>query len=199
MAATAIVTPGGIDLPFPLRRFSVDEFQAMANAGILAEEDRNELLAGWISPKMNRSPLHDAVINRLAELFHAVLPPGHAIRIQSAVLTEDSALEPDLAVVPGDALRYAAQHPRADETVIIVEVADSSLARDRFKADLYARGAASCYWIVNLVDRCVEIHTAPSDHGYQKTEARRDEDSLMAPVADGVSLGKVRDLLPPTP
>src|SRR4051812_8179793 len=99
----------------PMRPFSVDEFHLMIEAGILGEEDRVELLEGWLVAKMVHNPKHDstlaavnkALLKRVAEAWH--------IRVQSAITTDDSEPEPDLAVVAGTELRYQLSHPRSQD------------------------------------------------------------------------------------
>jgi Uma2 family endonuclease len=148
--------------PFPVRRFSVEEYQQMAQAGILTDEDKVELLEGWITPKMIHNPPHDLAVGLVEEAIRNRLTDVWKIRTQSAITTDDSRPEPDVAVVEGPLRRYAHQQPKPDEIALLVEVADTSLDRDRSKCQLYARAGIAAYWIVNLVDRQVEVYTHPS-------------------------------------
>jgi Uma2 family endonuclease len=92
-----------------------------------------------------------------------LVPSGFEIRVQSAIRLPDSEPEPDLTLARGDDLTFAQQHPEPAEIVLLVEVADSTLTRDRQdKGRIYARSAIAEYWIVNLVDRQVEVYTQPS-------------------------------------
>jgi Uma2 family endonuclease len=146
-----------------LRRFSVAEYRRMGEAGVLSQDDRVELLEGWIVRKMVHNPPHDATVDLVAEVLRNVLPPGWRIRIQSAITTQDSEPEPDLAVVRGQASTYVSRHPGADDIGLLIEVADASLGQDRgLKLRLYARASIGCYWIVNLADRLIEVHEGPS-------------------------------------
>jgi hypothetical protein len=152
--------------PFPVRRFTVDEYHRMIQTGILAEDERVELIEGWITPKMPRNPPHDAFIDQAAEVLHRHLPPGWRVRVQSAITTPDSEPEPDLAIVPGPASRYRNQHPGPADVAVVIEVADSSLASDRgTKGPLYARVSIPIYWIINLVDQQLEVYTDPTGPG----------------------------------
>jgi Uma2 family endonuclease len=186
-----------------LRRFSVDEYHRMIDIGVLTEEDPVELLEGWIVQKMARNPPHDGTIQLAGESLRALLPRGWLVRVQSGVTTTDSEPEPDLAVVPGPAGRFLDHHPGPAEIALIIEVADASLQRDREdKGRLYARAGIRCYWIINLVDRQVEVYTEPTRSKPQpRYRQRRDYH-----VGDAVPLvvGKqavgeieVHDLLPP--
>lgn len=148
-------------LPFPVRRFSVAEYEAMARFGILDEDDNVELLEGWIVPKMTKNPFHESVIGELDQAFKARLSKGYHNRIQCAISTFDSAPEPDLAVVRGTARDYRHGHPQAQDLASVIEVAESSLRRDRIKGRLYARAGIANYWIVNLEDISVEVFGDP--------------------------------------
>lgn len=149
--------------PVPVRRFTVAEYRRLVETGILGEGDRVELLEGWIVPKMVHNPPHDNAIELADQLLRERLPPGWSLRIQSAISTSDSEPEPDLAIVRGSPRERRSRHPEPHELGLVVEVAESSLDIDRdTKARLYARAGIATYWIVNLVDRQVEVLTSPS-------------------------------------
>lgn len=152
--------------PLPVRRFSVDEFHRLISADVLGEDDAVELLEGWIVPKMPHLPRHDATVDLARESLSARLPAGWRVRVQSAITTSDSEPEPDLAVVRGPASRYARSHPGRGDIALVIEVADSSLSRDReFKGRLYARARIPFYWIINLVDSLIEVYAEPAGRG----------------------------------
>ena len=164
----------GLPPALPLRKFSVAEYHRLGEAGILAEDDRVELLDGCIVRKMIHKPRHDATIARSNNALRRRLPDGWDVRVQSAMTTDDSEPEPDLAVVRGPEDRYAARHPGASDIALLIEVADFSLAHDReFKGPLYARAGVREYWIVNLVDDRVEVCSQP-DSRRSRFSSRRD-------------------------
>ncbi|MGE3808289.1 MAG: Uma2 family endonuclease [Gemmataceae bacterium] len=149
--------------PYPVRPFSVDEYHRLIHIGLLTEDDPVELLEGWIVPKMPRNELHDVALDLVQEPLRARLPAGYRLRVQSAITTLDSEPEPDFAIVPGPATRFLAHHPLPAEIELLVEVSDSTLNRDRTdKGRLYARAGIAVYWIVNLVDRQIEVYTDPT-------------------------------------
>ncbi|MBI4612325.1 MAG: Uma2 family endonuclease [Planctomycetes bacterium] len=163
--SSTVETPCVAERPPPVsvHRFTVDQYHRLGELGILVEDDRVELLAGWIVPKMVHNPQHDAAIQLLDEAIRRLLPNGWRLRIQSSLTTADSEPEPDLAVVRGPARGYLSRHPSAEDTALVIEVADSSLARDRgTKLRVYAGARIETYWIVNLVARQVEVHREPS-------------------------------------
>ncbi len=186
--------------PFPVRRFSVEEYQQMANAGILTDEDRVELLEGWITPKMIHNPPHDLAVGLAEEAIRSRLTDVWKTRTQSAITTDDSRPEPDVAVVRGPLRRYVQQQPIPGDIALLVEVADASLDRDRNKCQIYARAGITTYWIVNLVDRQVEVYTHPtgSDFRYYSQQAvYKPGDSVpLAMAGEQPSSIAVHDLLP---
>jgi Uma2 family endonuclease len=99
-------------------------------------------------------------------LQHALnpgLPIGWCLRVQSAVTLSDSEPEPDVAVVRGDVRSYVARHPTAVDVGLLIEVSDSTLPGDRAdKGRIYARAGLPIYWIVNLVDRQIEVYENPT-------------------------------------
>jgi hypothetical protein len=169
----------------PVRRFSVDEYHRMIQAGIFGPDERFELLDGWITFKMTRNPPHDAFLDQVEEVIDSHLPPGWRVRVQSAITLPTSEPEPDLAVVPGPASRYRTAHPGPTDVALVVEVGDSSLGQDRdVKGPIYAGASLPTYWIVNLVDRRIEVYTDPSGPAAQPCYRQ----TRHAQLADDVDL-----------
>jgi Uma2 family endonuclease len=187
--------------PVPVLRFTVAEYEALVRSGAFPEHPRHELLEGWITPKMTKSPPHEVAISLANRLLIRLLGEGWEVRVQSAITTGDSQPEPDLALARGGARSYLDRHPGPGEVPLVIEVADSSLARDRgLKARVYARAGIPHYWIVNLADRRVEAHTSPggaASPAYSRVESIG-PDGVLPLVLDNVEVGPiaVRDLLP---
>lgn len=185
-----------------LRRFSVSEYHRMIEAGILDEDDAVELLDGYIVLKMPRNPPHDTSLQRVRKRVEALLPSGLDVRIQCAVTLPESEPEPDVTVVQGDELTYATRHPGPGEIELVVEVADSTLQRDRNdKGRIYARAGIPIFWIVNLVDRQLEVNTTPSATGANPGYTQHQIYGLTGVVSlvlNGKVVGgiPVRDLFP---
>jgi Uma2 family endonuclease len=187
----------------PVRRFTVDEYHQIIEAGVLREEDDVELLEGWIVPKMARNPAHDAVVSWiLNRRITPLLPDGWFCRGQSAITTTASEPEPDIVVVRGSELDYLARHPSPTDIALAIEVANSSLARDRTdKARIYAAAAVPFYWIINLVDNQVEVYSDPTGpDAWPVYRVRQDYHvgDLVPFVVDGHDLGPIpaHELLP---
>lgn len=184
------------------RRFSVAEYHKLIEIGILTEDDNLELLDGYLVHKMSRNPPHDAAIQKIQKRLFRALPPDWDLRIQSAVTLSHSEPEPDLAVVRGDETQYLVHHPGPADIGLVIEVADSTLDGDRFdKGRIYAEAGIACYWIVNLVDRQIEVYTLPSGATAAPAFGQRQDYRIGAAVPlllDAAVLGNVpvADLLP---
>lgn len=183
-------------------RFSVTHYQQSIAAGILTDEDKVELLENYVVYKMPRNPLHDGTIQLVTEALAKAIPAGWRLRVQLAVTLTDSQPEPDIAVVRGDARTYLQRHPGPTDIGLLIEVGDSSLLRDQQdKTRIYARAGIACYWIVNLVDRRLEVYSQPSgptaQPGYNSFRICTAGDSVPL-LLDGIAVGQaaVAELLP---
>lgn len=127
--------------------------------------------------------------------------PGYYVDSQEPITTGESEPEPDVFVARGRAEEYAA-HPLAEDTLLVVEIADQTLRRDRnWKKLIYARAGIPAYWIVNLVNRQVEVYTQPSGAAaaadYKQTQIVP-LDGVLPVMIDGREVGRilVKDILP---
>ena len=130
----------------------------------LLEDSRVELLVGALVDMTPQGPMHANVVSRLGEHLVRQLPGNVQTRVQSPLaLSDDSEPEPDIAVVPaGD---YRTAHPA--RAVLVVEVADASLRKDRgIKTAIYATAGIPEFWLVNLPDQVVEVHRSPTSGRY---------------------------------
>jgi len=196
------LTTAPVELPpWLLYRFTVKQYRHMNEIGILTENDRVELLEGWITTKMPRTPPHDAGISLVQAELTPRIPAEWILRIQSAINTSDSEPEPDVAVVRGPARRYAKAHPKPRDIGLLVEAAESTLLNDRnFKGRIYARARIPVYWILNLVENKVEVYTQPKSGRSPVYQQRRDYgiDEVVPLVIEDQEIARipVRDLLP---
>ncbi len=195
-----IESESGAVAPFPVRKFSKPEYQLLGKLGVLSVDDRVELLEGWIVPKMNHNPPHYSALMLVEEKFRLCLPATMLLRIQMPISTIDSEPEPDLAMVLGPVRRYSEHHPEPNDVVLVVEIADTSLARDRQKCRLYARGNVKEYWIVNFVDRQIEVHSQPSgpspNPSYNSRDVYDESSTISFSIENNSHVQlRVRDLL----
>lgn len=185
-----------------MAKFSTARYDRMVEAGLLTSEDKVELLENYVVLKMPRNPAHDGTIQLISRALLRPIPPGWDLRCQLTVALADSRPEPDFAITRGDARTYLAHHPTPADVGLLVEIANTSLLRDqRDKARIYARANVVCYWIVNLDDRRIEVHTQPSGPGdspaYASVQNCAPGDAVPL-VLDGntVATIPVADLLP---
>ena len=186
-------------LPFqrPLYRFTVDQYHRMVEAGILNDNDRVELLKGWVVEKMPQNPPHSSSITRVNRRLSRVLPDEWILQVQGPITLQHSEPEPDFAVVRGPEETYLKRHPTPKDVAVLLEVADSSLLDDRLlKATLYAEARIAEYWIVNLVDKVIEVHSAPRGGQYRKKKVYAVGESVPL-VLDGeeIAVFAVKDFV----
>lgn len=147
----------------PIFRLSVEQYHDMIRQGILTDDDPVELLEGWLVYKMSKYPKHSSVTRRLRNALEHRVPTGWLVDSQEPITLSDSEPEPDAFVAQGDDNTYLERHPGAQDLALVVEVADSTVLRDRgIKKRLYARAGIAVYWIVNIPERVVEVYTQPA-------------------------------------
>ncbi len=145
------------------RRFSVPEYHRLTEIGVLTEDDNLELIEGYLVNRQACSPAHDCAIQILHESLRTELVIGWCCRIKSAITLGDSEPDPDIAIARGNERTFAAHHPAPREIGAVIEVSDSTLLGDRAdKGRIYARANIPVYWIVNLIDRQIEVYEQPS-------------------------------------
>lgn len=186
----------------PILRLSVDQYHEMVRAGILNEDAPVELLDGWLVVKMPKNPEHASSTVGTRDQIASILPAGWMARSQEPITLAQSEPEPDVSVVRGDRHRYRSQHPLPADVALVVEVADTTLARDRqVKKTIYADAGIPAYWIVNLIDGQLELYSQPSGSGRQADYRERrtlKPDDQVTLIIEGQEVGRiqVRDLLP---
>jgi Uma2 family endonuclease len=155
------------------RRFTVEEYYRMAQAGILREDDRVELIQGEIVEMTPIGPRHADCVDRLTSYVARVLGDRVRIRVQGPIrLGPHSELQPDLALLRPRS--YAQAHPGPGEVLLLVEVADTSLDYDRtVKLPLYARAGIPAVWLVDLSNELIELHRLPGPEGFREVEQHR--------------------------
>lgn len=192
-----VVVIKGVGKPY---RFTVEEYEQLVKQGMLTEDDRAELIRGEIVTKMTINAPHASTVKRTHRVFARSFGDRVVLGSQDPVQLTDSVPEPDVSVLEFRADFYADAHPTADETLLLVEVADSSLDEDRnVKGPLYAQSRIREYWIVNLIDDCVEVYRSPRPDGTwgeQQTLRRNDQIEIQALPGTTISIS---DILPPAP
>ena len=156
------------------RLFTVEEYHRMAEAGILTEDDRVELIEGEIVEMAPIGPSHAGRVDRLTELFVERLAGRAIVRVQNPVrLSQRSEPEPDLALVRRRPDFYTQAHPGPEDVFLVVEVMETSAEHDREeKLPLYAQAGIPEVWLVDLAAECIEVYRRPSPEGYEDLRRR---------------------------
>ena len=178
------------------------EYERLIDLGAFRPGERLELVGGALLVCEPQGGPHFTAVGLVEDALRPVFGIGWTVRAQGPIaLDEDSEPEPDIAVVPGSRRDHSRAHP--SHPVLIVEVADSSLAFDRAeKGSLYARAGIADYWILNLPDQVLEVYRepaaaphAPYGHRYGATITLAPRD-LVSPLAAPTAAILVASLLP---
>ena len=177
----------------PVRHhFTVHDYYRMAKAGILHEDDRVELIEGEIIEMPPIGSHHSAIVDKLNWLLSQQLDLTETlVRIQEPVrLSPDTEPQPDIAIVPLRDDFYRLRHPGPDELLLVIEVADSSIAYDQdIKVPLYGRTGVPEVWIVDVTAAAVDVFRQPQANGYSDHRRVEDGDARLSPVKlPGLSL-----------
>ncbi len=182
------------------RLFTREEYHAMGKAGILGRGERVELLEGEIVAMSPIGSRHAAGVDMLTKAFYATANIGDRaiVRVQNPAATSStSEPEPDLTLLEPKEDSYASGHPRPEDILLLVEVADSSLYYDvNVKLPHYAAVGIPETWIVNLQDDQVEAHTEPSSEGYRASRIYRIGDTISPTAFPDLKIS-VNDIIPP--
>ena len=170
--------------PIQRRLFTTREYHAMADAGILHEDDRVELIEGEILQMPPIGSDHAGGVNRLIALFTSLLGNRAVVSVQNPVVLSDiSEPQPDLVLLRFRDDFYSREHPTPADILLLVEVSDSSLKFDRdVKAGLYARHGVPEVWLQDVEHSALLVHRDPSPQGYRDVRIFRRGERL-APLA----------------
>jgi Uma2 family endonuclease len=169
--------------PIARYSFSVEEFHKLADAGVLNEDARVELIEGELIKMSPIGSPHAGVVEQLVYIFQKHTG-GYLVRTQNPiVLGEHSEPEPDIVLVRARNDFYKKAHPRPEDILLIVEVADTTIEYDRkVKVPLYAEHGIPEAWLIDLNRKQLEIHLQPSADGYRQT-LKPARDAVVSPVS----------------
>jgi len=167
------------------RRFTVEEYHRMAQAGILSEDDRVELIEGEIVEMVPIGSRHAASVNRLTNLLSELVGKRAIVSVQNPVrLGPYAEPQPDVALLRPRNDFYAPAHPGPQDALLVVEVAETSADYDReIKMALYARAGVPEAWLVDLQEGVVEVHRSPAPDGYRRVQQHRPGQHLSPEVS----------------
>lgn len=173
------------------RCFDVFEYYRMAEAGILHEDDRVELIEGEIVEMTPIGPRHANCVDRLTRLIVEFAGRRYVVRVQGPIRLDDgSEPQPDLTLLrrPAEG-SYASDHPTPQDVLLVVEVADASLEYDReVKLPLYARAGIPEAWLMDLRNGVVEVHSEATPEGYRTIEKVRRAETVSSKTVPGLVL-----------
>jgi Uma2 family endonuclease len=178
---------------------TVEEYEALTASGAFKGRNRFHLINGYLVEKMVQDPPHTMADILCGGQLDRVIPPGWHVRPAKPIRlpVQGSKPEPDRCVVRGDARDYR-QDPGPADIALVAEIADSSLADDRdYAARLYGPSGIPVCWIVNLIDRQVEVYTGPNPAGYASRVDYKPGQAVPV-VIDGHHVGQIAvdELLP---
>jgi Uma2 family endonuclease len=171
-------------------RLTVEKYYRMAEAGVLEPDARVELIDGEVIDMAPMGSRHYAMVICLNELFIEALRGSALVAIQAPLhLDRYNEPEPDLAVLKRRDDRYATALPTAVDTLLVIEVADTTLAYDlRTKARLYAAHEVPAYWVFDLVHGLLHAHAEPSPEGWRHVSQLKNLGATPLPGLPGVSV-----------
>jgi Uma2 family endonuclease len=179
--------------PELFRSLKRSEYDRLVELGVF-DDERIELLQGVLVKKPPQYAPHASTIQKLTEFLTSRAHGRFTVRIQSPLaLSDDSEPEPDVAVVPLGG--YDAEHPRT--AWLIIEVAETTLRKDRAKGAVYASAGVGEYWLVNLNDRTVEVYASPNGDRYAEVRTLRTGDVLRPAALPDIAVA-VAEILPKT-
>jgi Uma2 family endonuclease len=186
-------------VPSPLYRLSLDQYEAMVESGVFTARDRFHFINGFLVAKMTQNDPHCTADGLCGKELDRAIPPGWHVRSAKPIrlASQLSKPEPDRCVVRGNIRDYSHRSPEPADIALVVEIADTSLAEDRKLARIYGASGIFTYWIVNLVDRQVEVYTLPYADGYHARQDFVTGDELPV-VIDGTVTDRiaVAEILP---
>jgi Uma2 family endonuclease len=179
-------------IPSSLYRMSLEKYESLIDSGFFSKRDDVHLISGYLVNRMPESPLHGAVCEVIRLALEAILLAAWHIRSEKGlrIPSQISVPRPDLVVVRGAPRDYLARYPEPADTAMVVEVSITSLDEDRAMAGIYGAGGIPVYWLVNLVDRQVEVYSDPGPDGYRTHEVLAPGHALHL-VVGGVEIGEI--------
>ena len=182
-------------------KISTEHYHKMIDAGILTEKDKVELIKGEIIDMSPIGKVHNAIVDRMANLLKEIAQQQVIIRTQGSIhLPPESEPEPDIVLLKPRADFYAAELPQPADVFLVIEVAKSSWEYDyEVKRPLYAEAGIPELWLVNLNKHEMEVHRAPQNGTYKEISIKQLGDMVKLPVPDCDTAIRMEDLIGPKP
>ncbi|MFN0079958.1 MAG: Uma2 family endonuclease [Prosthecobacter sp.] len=184
MVATASIAE------LPLARITCEKYHALIQSGAFTEDDRLELINGYLVQKMSIGPNHAGAVKALNFLLNRRLGDRAIVAVQDPItINEYSEPEPDIVIARFRDDFYRQSHPGPGDVILVIEVADSSLSYDlTAKIPLYAAAGIPEAWLVNLNARQMTVFRQPEGAAYTQSEVFKDGDTVAVPGFADVTL-----------
>lgn len=163
---------------------SVEFYHEAGKLGMIGEDV--ELLEGVIFKKMPKSPFHEWLVEFLRERLLQICGPSYFIGKERPITCSTSEPEPDLAVIKGSLSDYRHSHPTTAE--LVIEIAISTVQRDRSKAAIYADAGVKEYWLIEPEGGLITLHSEPKDSGYATTQTYSAQDLVPSALFPAFAL-----------
>ncbi|WP_017317325.1 Uma2 family endonuclease [Mastigocladopsis repens] len=162
------------------RKFTVEQYHKMAESGILAKDDRVELIRGEIIEMSPIGTKHAACVNRLVNLLIQRLGKRIILAPQNPViLNNNSEPQPDVTLLQPREDFYENAHPQPTDIFLLIEVADTTVKYDlEVKIPLYAEEKITEVWLVDINEQSVEVFREPTTEGYRNVSKLKRGNSL---------------------
>jgi Uma2 family endonuclease len=172
------------------KRFTTLEFQEMVKVGILPEEHGWEVIDGYLTDKMTIGTKHAKYVRRLTRILERKIGNEILVSSQNPIyLDEFNEPEPDIALLVWKDDEYESQHPTPKDVLIAMEVSDSTIKYDReVKKVLYAEAEIKEFWLINLSENTIEIHTQPKKGSYRNVQIFGADDELKSVTIENLVL-----------
>lgn len=179
-------------------RLRVEDYEKMIEYGIFNDDDKIELWEGKLVTMSPKGTKHRNATTNITDYFYEFLRKSALVQVQDPIrLSDYSEPEPDIALIKSPLSKYVSHHPTPEDIFLIIEVADTTVLRDREKAKKYAQNGIQQYLILNLNTNEIEDYREPAedDYRFKRTYTANENFNLVAFPEIEI---KVSDLLPPT-
>ena len=158
--------------PVRRHRLTVEDYHRLGDAGVLGVDDRVELLDGQLIDMSSISPRHAFVVGMLSQTLMSAVGERAWVRVQHPiVLDSGSEPQPDIVLAQPPTQKYRQSHPRPDDVLLLIEVADTTFEIDSgAKLELYAKAGIREFWIVDLTTNRVLVHRKPAGGTYASVQ-----------------------------
>ena len=172
------------------RKFTTDEYQKMTQLGILPEESGWEIIDGEIIKKMPTGSKHAGTVKKINRILTANLGNEFVIAVQDPIHLDDyNEPEPDVAILRFREDIYTESHPLPNDVLVVIEVSDSTIKYDReTKKNMYSEFGITEFWLVDLTERIIEIHTQPRQGIYRNMQIFGLDEILQSQTIESLTL-----------